>query len=861
MSLRAPNLDDRRFQDLVEEARRLIVQRCPQWTDLGPSDPGMVLIEVFAHLTEVLIYRLNRVPDKAYIEFLRLIGTKMQPPMSAEVDLVFSLARAQDRPVEIPRGTRVTVARSGSGAEPPVFVTADTVSIPAGAMEVTVRAYHGEFIAGERLGIGTGRPGLTLNASRPPIVAPTGSNLDLILGVEAEPEELGVGIPAIEWEGKAYRLWNEVWNFSNLGADRHVYVADRLTGTVSFAPAARTMTPEGQLEDLPNALAEIPRAGREIRLWYLRGGGVEGNVAANTLTTLKDQIPGIKVTNPQPALGGRAAETLENALVRGAQELHSLRRTVTARDYEIAAVRASGAVSRAKAFTTAEVWAHARPGTVNVLLVPNVSADGSNGGQVTAEVLKRHESEVVRERIQKALADRKPLGTECSVQWARCKTVKVEARIVVYREEDPARIRAASLSGLHQLVNPLTWPFGRPLRVSDVYKAMSQHPGIRSIDRVRLVVDEVPDKEVRSLGVDAFQAHTWYAGAGDATYRSLNNGDSWELIGQFPGEQVELVRPYTREAGGQRPGALAVATRGAGDKPVSKLYISRDCGESWETELQTNFEIEDMAWAERDGALLLFLATERGLYELAVPVPPGAGPEPVLVDPSDQSLGFYAVAVSHDIREGTSVAVAAQKNRGVFLSAHGGLSNSFKPVGLDNKLVRVLAVQHLGPHRYLWAGTAAPGTESGEACFRWRLTGSTESVEGWKAYSSGWQVGSCHGLAFHGSTVFAATFRGGILSLDADAHEPTWHSPSVKCGLPMRDPGRFQPVLAVATTSGSNWLFGAGVEGVFRSRDGGKVYQPCSQKEQDPATLPKMWLWCSGDHEIEVVSEDEADRD
>ena len=861
MSLRAPNLDDRRFQDLLEEARRLIIQRCPQWTDLSPGDPGMVLVEVFAHLTEVLIYRLNRVPDKAYIEFLRLIGAKIQPPVTAEVDLVFSLARPQDKAVEIPRGTRVTVARSGGGAEPPVFVTAEGVSLPAGATEVSTRAYHGEFIAGELLGVGTGRAGLTVRASRTPIVAATGSNLDLVLGVEATAEELGVDIPAIEWGGKAYRVWREVWNFSSLGGDRYAYVADRLAGTISFAPAARMMTSEGQLEELPNALAAIPGIGREIRLWYLHGGGTEGNVAANNLTTLKDQLPGVKVTNPQPALGGRAAETLENALERGAQELHSLRRTVTARDYEIAAVRSSGAVSRAKAFTTAEVWAHARPGTVNVLLVPSVSPEGAIGGRVTAELLKQHESEIVREQIQKALSDRRPLGTVCSVNWARCKSVRVKARVVIYREEDPATVREAASRDLHKLVDPLTWPFGRPLRVSDVYKAMGSCPGIRSIDQVRLIVDEVPEKEVRSLGVDAFQAQTWYAGAGEAAYRSLNNGDSWEVIGQFAGENVGLLRPYSREAGGQWAGALAVATRLSGDKAVSKLYLSRDCGESWERELQTNFQIEDMAWAERDGALILFLATERGLFELAVPVPVNAGPEPVLVDPADQALGFYAVAVSHDVREGTSVAVAAQKNRGVFLSTTGGLSNSFKPIGLDGKLVRVLAVQHLGPHRYLWAGIAAPGTEPGEGCSRWRLTGSAESVEGWKAYGAGWQAGSCHALAFQEGKVFAASFRGGILCLDADAREPAWQSPGVKCGLPMRDPGRFQPVQAVATKSGSNWLLGAGVEGVFRSGDGGAVYTPCSQQEQDPATLPRMWLWCSGDHEIEVVSEDEAQWD
>ena len=61
-SLNSPNLDDRRFDDLVAEAIRQIRQSCPEWNDLSPGDPGVVLLEVFAHMTETLIQRLNRLP-------------------------------------------------------------------------------------------------------------------------------------------------------------------------------------------------------------------------------------------------------------------------------------------------------------------------------------------------------------------------------------------------------------------------------------------------------------------------------------------------------------------------------------------------------------------------------------------------------------------------------------------------------------------------------------------------------------------------------------------------------------------------------------------------------------------------------
>ena len=79
MALPVPNLDDRRFQDLVDDAKRLVQQRCPEWTDHNVSDPGVTLIELFAWMTDQLIYRLNRVPDRNYVKFLELIGRQPLP--------------------------------------------------------------------------------------------------------------------------------------------------------------------------------------------------------------------------------------------------------------------------------------------------------------------------------------------------------------------------------------------------------------------------------------------------------------------------------------------------------------------------------------------------------------------------------------------------------------------------------------------------------------------------------------------------------------------------------------------------------------------------------------------------------------
>jgi predicted phage baseplate assembly protein len=93
MSLPTPNLDDRTFQDIVDDVKRQIGRRCPEWTDHNVSDPGVTLIELFAYMTELAIYRMNQVPEKNYLKFLEMIGVNLEPATPAFTDLRFTLSR------------------------------------------------------------------------------------------------------------------------------------------------------------------------------------------------------------------------------------------------------------------------------------------------------------------------------------------------------------------------------------------------------------------------------------------------------------------------------------------------------------------------------------------------------------------------------------------------------------------------------------------------------------------------------------------------------------------------------------------------------------------------------------------------
>jgi hypothetical protein len=767
----------------------------------------------------------------------------------------------------------VTSDRSDGDTRPPVFITAKAISIPGGKTEERVLAYDCEQVVAELAGIGTGLARLSIRAQRPPIIAPSGDEMDLIVGVEASDAELSERVPVIRHGDKSFRIWREAESFTHLGVDRHVYVVDRKEGVITFAPAARLMRDEGNFEEASRPLAEIPPAGREIRLWYRRGGGPEGNVAAHTLTVLKDPIAGVAVTNSEPATGGQAAETLENALVRGPQELHSLHRAVTARDFELVALNSSRAVARAQAITQAEAWRHAAPGTVEVLLVPHVPEQERTDGHVTAADLVRRETTTAREQIQQVLDDRRPMGTHCTVIWTRYKTVRVTARIVVRREENQEAITRRVMERLYQTITPIPtahsktgWPFGQALRSSHVFDIALKEPGVLWMDRVRLLLDDVPDADVKAIASDAFQPSTWYAGSGKVLFRSLNDGEGWEPAGQFDA-------PITRvRAHPERPGIVAVVATGSGgeaDKEASFIHVSEDCGQSWDDEPKMlSFKVHDIDWMPGQEAPVLLLATEKGLYTVALGT--GAGPVQVLVEPKNQDLGFYAVVAARDVRGHLNVAAAAQESEGIYLSSDGGKSKTFEKIGPDSD-IRVLAIQRDGPRTFLWAGAAAFGGKAGDGCFKWELLGPEHPPGGWQALGDGWTGGSCFALAFSESKVFAASHSAGVLPLDTSVAKPKWTAPDVRCGLPLRrDTGRFVAIDSVASDPSGKLVLAGSEEGVYRAladavARGGKdeeKYRRVSNKEfAEKVTQPPNWLFCSGEHHIEVVSEDDAERD
>lgn len=128
MALPVPYLDDRRFQNLVDEAKRMVQVSCPEWTDHNVSDPGVTLIETFAYMVDQLIYRLNRVPERHFVKFLELIGVRLFPATSARAPVTFWLSAPMETTITVHEGVVVASPRTET-EEAIAFATTEALQI------------------------------------------------------------------------------------------------------------------------------------------------------------------------------------------------------------------------------------------------------------------------------------------------------------------------------------------------------------------------------------------------------------------------------------------------------------------------------------------------------------------------------------------------------------------------------------------------------------------------------------------------------------------------------------------------------------------------------------------------------------
>lgn len=323
----------------------------------------------------------------------------------------------------------------------------------------TVSATQAQTVKDEVLGGSTGLPNQTFQLTNQPV-------LDATLELQID-------------SGAGFEDWTPVQDFFGAGPNDRVYVLDRTTGQVRFG--------DGTHGAIPVANANLPNNNVVART-YRYGGGKQGNLPANTLTTVVNSIPGIdasKVTNLFAAFGGSDEESLDDAKLRAPLALKSRDRAVTRDDFEYLATQA-GNVKRAFAMPLAHPSFPGIqvPGAVTLIIVP----DSDDPAPLPSTGLLR--------TVCAYLNVRRLLTTELFVVPPTYQQVKVHAEVIAQNSADLAEVSNAIQAALLDYFHPLHggedgqgWPFGGTIFFSRVYQQILKISGVDHIEKILITVD------------------------------------------------------------------------------------------------------------------------------------------------------------------------------------------------------------------------------------------------------------------------------------------------------------------------------------------------------------------------------------
>lgn len=115
--METPKLYKMTSADIVTQALSLAKKYVtePEWKGVADeNEPGRVMINIFVRLMEILIERLNRIPEKNFLSFLDMNSVEQKPPSPAEVPVTFLLSKASQTGGEIQEGTQTATTQTGT---------------------------------------------------------------------------------------------------------------------------------------------------------------------------------------------------------------------------------------------------------------------------------------------------------------------------------------------------------------------------------------------------------------------------------------------------------------------------------------------------------------------------------------------------------------------------------------------------------------------------------------------------------------------------------------------------------------------------------------------------------------------------
>lgn len=494
MAAQTPAIDytNKDYASLRQAMLELARYRLPEWTDQSPGDLGVLLVDLFAHMGDVLLYYQDRIANESFLDtaverrsvlnLLRLIGYELKAPVAAAADLTLTWkapAPGQEQ-VEVLTGAQFAT----KGNDPQTFeYLGPPLSIDLASNQVRTAAdgkriysglpvRHSRAVPEEVLGSSTGEPAQRFRLAAKPLIP------------ESLVVEVDEGAGPVRWERRENLLYHAdaEGRVTLSGPDSREYFVqfdENGDAWVVFGDGVYGRRP--------------PAGANNLRARYRVGGGAAGNVAAGAISEAKTSLPLLDgVTNPRPAAGGEEAESIEHGARFGPLAFRSGDRAVTLSDFVSLAHQAGG---------VAKVRARSRGWNQVELFVAPV------GGSC------RPVPDDLKRRLVAFFEDKRMVGTSIVIRDPTCVPVDVAVEVIVEHHFQPDTVRREVEKAVAELVAFDHVDFGRPLYLSKVYEAVEAVPGVHAATvtrfarrggAVRAVLAD-PRRRLDALDADAFK--------------------------------------------------------------------------------------------------------------------------------------------------------------------------------------------------------------------------------------------------------------------------------------------------------------------------------------------------------------------
>jgi hypothetical protein len=428
-----------------ESIRREFLAKIPQltdrWTDFNHSDLGVVLLELFCGIGDMLAYYLDMQAAEAFlptarqrqnvIDLCKLIGYRLDTPVAANTSLRFGLSAPLGTDLVIPAGTVCRALLEDGQAD---FETVEDGLIPRGVLTVSIPGRQG--VRRTETFSATGQPFQRFRLTGEAIAQ---CSISVTIGDES---------------------WTEIGHFQDSTPDSLHFMAD-----TDALDVATVIFGDGQK-------GAVPPQGAVITVSYLTTLGEKGNLAPGRITQILTPVysdgiqVSLSVTNPVPATGGASRETIEHARRQAPAELRTLWKAVTLEDY-IALAEGFPGVAKAKVLDTNDCQ-NIRYYNVHLAIAPD-------GGGLPSAQLKRD--------LADFLERRKAITVEVNLFDPIYQPINIDAEVYSWPGEALENVRSRIEYQLTEFFAFDRVGFGQTIHQSDLVALID---GVRGVSHLNM---------------------------------------------------------------------------------------------------------------------------------------------------------------------------------------------------------------------------------------------------------------------------------------------------------------------------------------------------------------------------------------